>query len=236
MKSNLDKEINNQYNKLIHIIIPKICSHKNVDKEKYEKKLFYEIYFIWYMSNRGELSHFLNHDYYNYTCSFMYESYISLILNQLTAASLLLRSSIENFIKFLLISKNLEPNNTRFKENTRKLKNEIRNDTVNSEIDKLVTIYSDLSSISHSANENKINIIKYLSSTIKSSKKLKKDTISHFKKTVRIYDYFLLKICKLSLSRWDTNDLNNVLHIVFKDKQSKNIINNLKNKNISCHD
>lgn len=229
MKSSLNKEINSQYSKLVNCIIPEICLNKNNDVEKYRKKLFYEIYFLWHISNRGELSHWLRKDYYEYTCSFMYESYISLLLNQLTATSLLLRSSIENFIKFLLISRNLEPNNTRFKENTRKLKNEIKNNNINPEIDKLVTIYGKLSSISHSANKNKIDIIKYLSSTTHSSKKLKKDTISYFIKTVRIYDFFILKICKLSLCQWDTDDLSNVLHIVFNDKQSQKIIIHLKN-------
>lgn len=221
-----------QYEELSHDILPKIVQKKEKEVSKIEKddqkKIFLYLYVVWYFSNRNELKNYLKDDYFIYSCSFIYEAYISFILNQQTAVSLLLRSSMENFLKFLLHHYGLDIDPTRFKSNASKLRKKITNENSRRRIDRLVTIYGNISSISHSANGEKIDIIKFFSSTIISSENICEKTSINFKRILMVYDYFILTLCKDSLKKWDTPDLANILNVSFKPNKVQSIVACLK--------
>jgi hypothetical protein len=225
MKNKLNGTLDKQYNELIDSVLPELISI--VPKKKY-RNLFNKIYFLWYFSHRKELSSWLANDYYIYACSFAYEAFVSLFLKQLAATSLLLRSSTENFLKFLLDINNLDIDSTRFKQNASNFRRTLKCQKLISNIDKLLCIYDNLSSLSHSANSSTVDMISYLSSVTRSSETMQESTIVTFNEVLHIYSDFIISICKPSLKKWDSEDLENILYTTFKEKKAGNIISFLR--------
>ncbi|MFD0897356.1 hypothetical protein [Loigolactobacillus binensis] len=221
--------IANQEFELIDDLLPKTLARLDEIGNKKLYKSYKYVYFIHYFTNRFELRKFTNDEYFKVSISFCNEAYISMMLNQKNASLLLLRSSIENFIKFMLNYYGLDIDPTRFKTNKGTLqKSGLLTTDLNSKLDRLLSFYNDFSGLSHSATNINTDIIEFLNlATTLRPTNFNKNYCS-FTKIMKIYIYFIISICSESLIKWDTADLKNSLSIIFSDYETIQIISEIK--------
>ncbi|VDG23721.1 hypothetical protein [Lactobacillus gallinarum] [Lactiplantibacillus mudanjiangensis] len=225
--------ITNQVTELIENILPNTVTNiKNISSKKVDASYSY-VYFIHYLTNRAELKTFVSNTYLDVSLSFYKEAYIAMLLGQKSAYTLLLRSSLENFIKYMLEYYCLEIDPTRFKQNVHTLRSSSSfPNTLITELDSFIDIYHDYSGLSHSVINRNINIISYLEAGTKEKKQNFTDNLEQLRKMSKKYGYFLIYICKSSLQIWDTNDLLSMLSIIYSSSQTSSIITTLKRHSV----
>lgn len=217
-------DVLNQFDDYREIISKATNLHLSLKKES---KTFLRVYVLWSLSKRPELEKWLHNNYYVVSLSFLLEAFTCLMLNQTSGAQLLLRSSVENFIKFCLSTENLTIDNTRFKQNLKSLRTVYNDEKILQHISKLETIYHDLSKLSHSASSSEISIVNYIGQTLNVTELEFTNTITYIRKIIDIYLLFIFTICRESLKKWDSSDLRNTLKIGFKDNKVKSILHQL---------
>lgn len=214
-------------------------------KEVYQKeieKVFLGIYIINYLSNRIELEKFFDYQYYKVSFSCLLESFSLILSNHPRGSSLVLRSALENFIKYIIeVSNSLKnikyPINDRsYSENKKNLECIIKdyyNDdlkqnsiSLNSQME---TYYKKLSGLSHSlTSESKNNVISYFSDIKILNNDNLKIVFDKFLNIIKQMFGFCIIICEPSLKNWDSYDLNKVLRIVFGKSRTNCFLSMLK--------
>lgn len=215
------------------IIIPLLESSQVLSTERIEKTYKY-IYLLNLLKSRPELKKFWN-NYLHWSISFLYEAFVSASLGQKHGCYFLLRSSLENFVKFVCeaIGKSEEINDRVFKNNNHILTTYdwLENDlNMLGKVCSFQTMYNNFSKLSHSAIRlNNQNPISYFDKIVENFDSEYNDAMKDIQKLSDLYIYFIIFICKSSLKKWDTDDLITIFKISCTNNQTKIILNFLKN-------
>lgn len=229
MNSDIEKSIQYQSDRYINEILNDYIN--NARKKNNPKKYKY-IFGINYIVSRPELSEYWN-KYFKWSISFLFEAYCSISLGQTNGGYFLLRSSVENFVKFVAkgLGEESKINDRGFKDNNRILINyawQEKDLHLKNKADRFQTEYNDFSKLSHSAINSNRNPISFFFEQNKSFDSRYTAAMAVFKRIVKNYIYFIVYLCKNSLMKWDTEDLMETLNIVFTENESKVIYKFLK--------
>lgn len=221
------KEFNNVYTK------DGVKKLKSNYKESLQK-IFFVIYAINYLKNRIETKNNFSNEYFEISFSCLLESYSLIMNNYPRGSALVLRSSLENFLKSIIYihnkkcNKKYHINDRSYTENKKTLETIIQSDyfeylkkkstTLNSQME---SEYKSLSGLSHSlVPESKNNIIKYFSEI----DKFNEDNITIvLKKILNVAKYifgFCAIISQPSLKNWESDDLKKLLRLVYRGKNT----------------
>lgn len=199
------------------------------------KKIFSKIYAINYLKNKIETKKFFSTEYFKIVYSCLLESYALLLNNYLRGSSLVLRSSLENFIKHIietinnLYAKNYNINDRVYVENKVTL-GKIINNTIKEELkiyadsinSRMESQYGRLSGLSHSltvqSRGNTVDYFFYLNKIDQSNMEL---VINEFDLILNSIFELSVIICEPSLKNWDSFELEKILGIVFGKRKSK---------------
>lgn len=203
------------------------------------KKIFLSIYALNYIANRVELKSIFQSTYFKISFSCLLETFALILNNYPRAAALVLRSSLENFLKFIIESYKDEKykiNDRVYSENKKtleliikekydgKLKNECIK--INSRME---ATYKELSGISHSLTPESINnIIKYFTEFNDIKSEIIKKVLDYFNIIIRDMFTFSLIISENSLKLWDSKNLGNIIKLSFGSKRTKTLIELIK--------
>lgn len=227
--NNLNESINYQFKKYISETLNEtFCKTQEFNKEKKYKYIFAINYFI----SRPELSKYWN-DYFKWSISFLYESYYSFSLGQKNGGFLLLRSSIENFVKYVVtkIGKANSIDERAFKPNNRILilyswrEKQLE---LEKKANALQANYNEFSKLSHSAINSDSSAVSFFSEINKEFNLNYNYGMAAFKKIVKIYIFFIVYICKDSLKYWETIDLDETFSIILTNGEYNKIYNFIK--------
>lgn len=235
------------YNKDINIQIDDIFNkigNEEVKKQYREelKKIFFNIYAINYIKNKPETNKYFNTEYFKITYSCLLESYSLILNNYQRGAGLVLRSSLENFIKHIIDivnsihQKKYDINDRSYSCNKSTLEkiidNELKDDfgeiskAINSQMER---IYRKLSGLSHSLTiESKSNILDYIFDLDSINNKNIELVINNYKEVSKLIFSLSVIICEPSLKLWEKNQLETVLRWVFGTRKTKTYISKLK--------
>ncbi|MCC0658303.1 hypothetical protein IC175_17240 [Clostridioides sp. ES-S-0123-01] len=233
------KDMNNQFNNIL-----KIMTNTGIS-DVYESELrniFSSIYSINYLKNKIELRHFFETQYFDITFSCLLESFSLLLNNYQRGALLVLRSSLENFIKHIiqeynqLLSEEYKINDRSYTANKVELEKIIKNNSkwslknesrsLNSRME---NSYKKLSALSHSlTSESKNNILNYFSDINVVNDDNIRFAINNTIEVLQSIFSFSIIICESSFKYWDSYELNKILKLVFGDRKSQTYIRNIK--------
>ena len=204
------------------------------------KKIFTKIYFLNYSTARIEVRKTYESDYFSVTRSCLLESFMLFSQNYLRASSLVLRSSIENFIKFLLGLYNQKIDDRVYTNNKNELDNFIKSskkfppNARNSFIqmnNKLLTLYKQLSGISHSLTQkSKVLSINFTNDIVCVSSE---DISEIDKKLNQFLDLIIMCIIHLnknSLNHLPKSELNSMFRLVMGNKKTARLLEIIKNE------
>lgn len=213
-----------QFESYYEQIFSNIPINNNPWKSK-EKKTFLQLYILWNISKRPELKRWLNDEYYIVAISFLLQSFTCLTLNQASGALLLIRSSLENFVKFGLSVAGETIDRNLFKNNISKFRKKWASSPILiSSIDRIPDTYRKLSKIAHSATTSEIDMAEYLGRSFDITENDFTNTNNYITKIIEIYMVVIFYICRDSFKYWDGNDLKKLLQIGFNNKITENLI------------
>lgn len=214
---------------------------KDLYKDKL-KKIFLGIYSINYLSNRIELDNFFSTDYYNISFSCLLEAFALILNNYPRGSSLVLRSSLENFVKHIIetsnkiYTSNYDINDRSYTENKKTLENIIKDKYEMSLKERSIRLnsqmecyYKRLSALSHSLiPESKNNTISYFSEvSIINNVNLDIVFDKHLEIIKAIFGFSIM-ICQSSLKNWESVDLQKILRMVFSKGKSERLLKSIK--------
>lgn len=220
--------------------------HRNENiKDVYNKrleKIFLGIYAINYLSNRVELNKFFISNYYNVSFSCVLESFSLILNNYPRGSALVLRSGLENFVKYVIeVSNNISGSNytindRSYSENKKTLEIIIRNKyvaflqersiSINSQME---TYYKLLSGLSHSlVPESKSNTISYFSEIYVVNNTNVELVFEKLLNIIKEMFEFCVILCQPSFKEWDSYDLEKIFRLVFASDKSKKLLTLLK--------
>lgn len=221
----------------------KIISKKNsiLLNNKYTipiKKIFLKIYAINYIQNRVEVRKRFTSDYCKVGFSCLLEAFLLILDNYIRGSELVLRSSLENYLKFIIYSLDNEKeiNDRSYTINKTRLTIIInskfsgyfrrRADSINGSME---ANYKKLSAISHSlVTESKQNMITYVNQIDIINEQSTNSVINRFDDILKyVLEYYVI-ICKDSMRKWITDDLNKLLRLSFSKGKVDNLIFELK--------
>lgn len=236
--------------------IQKLLTQTTFDKKFIEeneqkvKKIFKRIYVINLLKNRPECRSIMDNTF-DMTFTLLLESTYSLFCGQCRASLLLLRSSLESGLKFVLekerqwINENFDPKKTfedidyRFSETKRKLVYDIGSYVSNVDfpdyyltIDRCTTYYKQLCGVVHSTSKSLPISFSYYYENLEQDTLIKKDDF--FKLYLDSLDslftllYFLLRE---RLNNWDTYELTEILRLLFKNSKVNRYLRYVKKDN-----
>lgn len=205
---------------------------EEMKKKSYE--IFKGLFFLNYLSKRAELERFFVNDSIKVSMSCLVESIFMVYNNYNKVGLLILRSSIENYLKFQieLIGEGLyKVNDRNFTINKVEMEKIIKDrvhpkykDIIKSNLSKNETTYSKTSALSHSLNaESKKSLIEYFAQ-IGSSNELTEVCLKYLNTTVLSYSEVIVYICKESFFHWELTDLREILEIMFSPKKTQELI------------
>ena len=228
------------YNEDITYQFEKICdnfTYKIVSDEYEEdmKRIFSKIYAINFLKNKVETKKFFSTEYFKIVYSCLLESYALILNNYIRGTSLVLRSSLENFIKHLietinhLYNQNYNIDDRVYGKNkitleeiiNNMIKDELKGDSysINSRME---SQYRSLSGLSHSlTQQSRDNIVDYFSSLNKINKPNIELVIGKFDLVLDSIFELSIIICEPSLKEWDSFELEKILKIVFGQRKSE---------------
>ncbi|WP_049042632.1 hypothetical protein [Clostridium sporogenes] len=207
------------------------------------REIFECIYMINYFSNRIELKSKFDSKYFNISMSCLIEAFDLLINNYSRGSSLVLRSALENFIKHVIQVYLIETGDVAYKINDRSYNaNKITLDKISDKYIKeqlviksksinsrMETEYKKLSGISHSlVAESENNTLKYFEDLDKMNKQNILLVIEHFINVAQCFFSFSLIMCEKSFKNWDSNELKQILKVVFGSSQTKTYLRKIK--------
>lgn len=228
-----------KYNEDITCQFVKICDKfaNKIVIDEYEedvKKIFSKIYAINYLKNKVETKKFFSTLFFKIVYSCLLESYALILNNYTRGASLVLRSSLENFIKHIietinnLYNQNYNINDSIYVANKKTL-SEVINNIIKDELkadansinSRMESQYKTLSGLSHSLTEqSKNNIVDYFSNLNEINKSNMELVISEFDLVLDLIFELSIIICEPSLKKWDSFELEKILRIVFGKRKS----------------
>ncbi|WP_434565170.1 hypothetical protein PQ689_03395 [Thermoanaerobacterium thermosaccharolyticum] len=203
------------------------------------KKIFFSIYALNYIANRVELKNIFQSTYFKISFSCLLETFALILNNYPRAAALVLRSGLENFLKFIIESykdKKYKINDKVYSENKKTLELIIKEKydgklkkeciTINSRME---TKYKNLSGVSHSLTPESINNIKkYFAELNDIESEIIKNVLEYFDIIIGDMFTFSLIISENSLKLWDSKELENIINLAFGSKRTKTLINIIK--------
>lgn len=213
--------------------IPKLVTCSQSISKKSFNKSYNHIFVLNLFKSRPELRRFWN-DYFDWSMSFLFEAFISASLAQKNSCYLLLRSSLENFVKFLVvaINKRDEINDRGFKDNNHII---LTHDWSNIHLNPLTKIntfqndYERFSKLSHSAiNLSSEAIINYFDKTSENFSEQFNDSMIEFRSLSKKYIYLIICICEDSFISWNQEELRLILKMIYKDHTLNTILKSLK--------
>lgn len=228
----LEKDCENQLQTIIKFInTDSVINYNNSDIQR----CFSFLYTINFLSKRIELKHLFNTKAFIVSYSCLIESFILLLENYPRGSSLVLRSALENFIKFVIeISGEgkYSINDRSYGEN-RKTLDKVINSEIPVKYQKIFMttnaqmhhVYGKLSGLSHSLTpESQNNLLKYFSdSDLMITRNI--DTVITY--TISVLEYIFtcsLLVSRSSLERWDRADLNEIIGSIYGKKRTKKLL------------
>lgn len=203
------------------------------------EEIFCGIYMINYVSNRIEFKKRFSSDYFNISFSCLIESFSLILNNYPRGASLVLRSSLENFIKFIIQANN----KTNFKIDDKiYTNNKATLDRIIEAQDieplkkqyfransKMQKEYDNLSGISHSLTlESKSNTVDYFSDLSIVNKNSMILVLQKIKNIINQMFVFCIMIGQPSFKIWDSFDLEKIFRMVFGKKKTRTFLKLIK--------
>lgn len=207
------------------------------------KEIFSCIYMINYLSNRVELKKNFTSKYFEVTMSCMIEAFDLLVTNHVRGSSLVLRSSLESFLKHILEvciynidDKSYKINDRCYNANKITLDNIINNYIKESFRGKCISLnskmetkYGKLSGISHSlVVESTSNTLLYFEDLSKVNKQNIELIIKYFIEISKCVFSFCIILCEKSFKNWNSDELKKILTVIFGKNQSKTYLCKLK--------
>lgn len=210
--------------------------------------IFYSIYELNYICNRIEVRKFYDSNYFNVSFSCLLESFSLVLDNYPRGAALVMRSSLENFLKYIIEFYNKYESCEEFSIDDRKytcnkvtlteIIGKIYNmgeisEQVKSEClslnGKMESIYKKLSGISHSLVPENRNTISYFDEIRNVKENYIQIIIGNLNDIANIFISFTLILGIKSFKNWNSDDLREVIGISFGKKKSNTYIKMLKN-------
>lgn len=207
------------------------------------EKIFLGIYAINYLSNRIEIESLFISNYYNVSFSCLLESFSVIINNYPRGSSLVLRSGLENFIKYIIETLNSIYNvnhiihDRSYTANKKTLETIVKDKFIIISLkqqsislnSKMETQYKILSALSHSLiPESKNNTMNYFSEVDVLNVSNLNIVFEQFSNIVYQMFSFCLIICQPSLKSWDSTDLEKILRIVYNKRKTLSFLTMLK--------
>lgn len=211
------------------------------------KKCYFSLYAINFLSTRIEVSKYFVNDYYQICLSTLKETILLFKDSYIRAASLILRSSIENFLKFVLEKHNLtvhdksySANRNTFENNIDKIVNphySLIKKSLLSLNNKLFNIYRTISSLSHSlTSQSKDLTLQFFLQKEQVDINYKKEFIDKLEITLETIQSFNLYLTKFSTRNWTTQELMQLLSINIGNKRMNSWIKFIKeDQDITFH-
>lgn len=202
------------------------------------EKSFCGIYIINYISKRIEFREIFSSDFFNVSFSCLIESFSLIINNYPRGASLVLRSGLENFIKFIIAASNNDAqiNDRSYTGNKGTLDRIIKAryaDTLMLEglrlNSKMETEYSKLSALSHSLTPESISSAIDYFSDINIVNENYVDLV--FERMLRVINQmfsFCIIICQPSFKVWDSSDLERIFRMAFGQRKTQTFLRLVK--------
>lgn len=214
------------------------CKVKNCYNNEINK-IFSSLYAMNYISNRVEVRHLFDSEYYNLSFSCVIESFSLILDNYPRGSALVLRSAIENFSKFIIQKSQNNKwtiNDRLYNPNKKTIDNIIKCEydksvkeisiSLNSTMENL---YGKLSGISHSlVSESQTNRLNYFSDINAIKPEIIKSAIERIDKSIAAIFTYCLIICKPSLEKWDSYELTLIFELAFGKKKTKSYLSMLK--------
>lgn len=215
------------------------------NKQKCVYDIFKALYLLNLLKNSVELKTDCNNIYFKNAFSCLIESFILMIDNQIRAAYLVLRSSIESFMKFIILKLRETVENFNYKIDDRsfsKNKNTIdhiitNNDYLNifgtsSLILTLKNKYGCFSSLSHSSTDLIENFNpEYLLNAKNISDSSLMLFYKHFLETIIVYIKLFIPIFISSFKEWDSSSLTCKLELILSRNQASKLIKKINKYN-----
>lgn len=241
---NYIEDAKNQFNNICKDYPNKVV---NIYKDEIIK-IFYSIYELNYLCNRIELRKFYNSNYFDVSFSCLLESFSLILDNYPRGATLVMRSSLENFLKYIIEFYNkygkfeefyiddrkytcnkVTLNNIIEKMNSiGKISNEVKSECISLN-GKMEMFYKKFSGISHSLVPENRNTISYFDEIRMIKENHIKTIIDNLKEIVNIFVSFALILGIESFKNWNLEDLREVVEISFGKKKTKTYIKLIKN-------
>lgn len=205
-------------------------------KNKFSKKIkdiFNKIYAINYLSKRIEVRNNFKNDYYDVCFSCLLEAFSLIIKNYPRGASLVLRSCIENYQKFIIEYHNINKlfniysiDDRSYSANKATLDKVIKFSYKDKLQEKGLSLntklqekYSRLSGLSHSlVPESRNNTLKYFSDLSILNVEMVNKVLEELSEISTHIFIFQTIICKDSLKLWDRNELSKLFRLVIRRK------------------
>lgn len=236
----IEKSIEYQFNEF--------KNNYNLDDNKVYKlyslkieSIFKYLFLINLFTSRIEFKKIFSVQYHKIAFSCLIEAYILVLDNRVRAANLVLRSSIENFIKQIIKTISVDEcvNDKVYNINKSKLDKML--EQYNKYFDKkgkgLNTYfereYGKLSGISHSLTNKSIeNIIMAINDLEKINTHAITSTLDEFEEITKNMFEFLIIACHKKLKCWDNENLREIFRLAFGEKKIENMIRNIKSETL----
>ncbi|MFZ4452045.1 hypothetical protein [Salibacterium aidingense] len=239
---NLRNDCEEQFKKVIDI-----SRNDELITEYYSdlNRLFSGIYILNYLSKRIELKDTFETYYFKISLSCLLEAYSLIINNYPRGAALVLRSSLENYLKhiislsnnpqFLVHDRSYSANKKTFEKMINENYSPSLSSICTSINSKMEDVYNNLSGLSHSLTaQSQSNILEYFSDI----HIVKNDNVYwvfiKFNEIITAFFSLSLIACQFSLKSWDSGELVEIMRFVFGRRKTNTYLNLLKENVYSC--
>lgn len=217
--------------------------NRNINEKFNDKieKVFLKIYALNYISNRIEICEKFQCNYFKISFSCLMESFSLVLNNYPRGASLVLRSSLENLIKYIISTYNSDEeayniDDRSYTSNKVTLQKIIDNNYNNDLNKKCTTInsqmerdYKRLSALSHSlVPESATNTFKYFSDMNIINNDIIIEVLDKLNDVLKYIFSFCMIVCQNSIKKWETTNLIKIVRLVFNENTTNNFIKILK--------
>ena len=228
---------------LMEVLENKKGNSNIIYKHKIElENIFNRIYIINVISNRIEFRDYFDSQYFKVVISCSIEAYSLFLDNYLRASALVLRSSLENFIKFIIEvnnkkeKKQYEINDRVYSSNKAKITeiiDEVFLSPVSNKLEslngKMETEYKELSALSHSLTRESLdNVLNYFSELSEMKYEYSEQIVAKIESvTIYILEVIIL-LFRESFILWDSDELKLIIETSYKGRSVKRILNMIK--------
>ena len=210
------------------------------NKKTYIKRIFKRIYLLNLLKNSPALSTLKNNDYFKNSFSCIIESFDLLVSNHIRASYLILRSSMESYLKCIInILVSTKPHNSSFKENKNIILEHISKSpyynnifSFEKNITNLGSLYGDFSALTHSDTSLIENFsANYLLEIRNVSESSFECCANRFLSVLELFIKILFPVFIDSFKQWNSLVLKDILSVTFSKSEVNDILTSISNYN-----